>query len=256
MTAAKQTSSTVDFGFREVKREEKAPLVHEVFSSVADHYDVMNDLMSVGMHRLWKQRFVQGTPLYNGMRILDLAGGTGDIAFLLHDKAQTQHADIAITVADINGDMLRKGKARALDRGILKGLSWQEADAEALPFADNSFDVCTIAFGIRNVTNRDQALAEIFRVLKPGGLFSCMEFNRVKNPVLQKIYDTYSFEIIPAIGEWIAKDRASYQYLVESIRQFPAPEVFAEMIRKAGFERVCLERLSLGAVTIYSGWKL
>ena len=223
---------------------------------MADRYDVMNDVMSGGLHRLWKRHLVQNITLYNTMQILDLAGGPGDIAFRLYEKAQRQPVSVASTVADINKAMLDTGRARALDKGILDGMRWQETDAEALPFTDGSFDVCTMTFGIRNVTDRQRALSDIFRVLTPGGLFACMEFTQVDNLSLRKLYDAYSFKVIPALGEKITQDREAYQYLVESIRQFPSREAFAGMMEAAGFAHVGTEALTQGVVTIFTGRKL
>lgn len=239
------------FGYKEVGENEKAKLVRGVFDSVATRYDLMNDFMSGGLHRVWKNEMVTWLNPQAGMQVLDVAGGTGDIAFRINKKADCQ-----ITVCDINYQMLREGKNRAIDQNILKDISWVCGDAENLPLPDNSMDAYTIAFGIRNVTHIDKALSEAFRVLKIGGRFLCMEFSHLQNDLLQKIYDTYSFAAIPRIGQFITGDRDSYQYLVESIRKFPKQDEFAAMIRKAGFENVQYCNLSQGVVAIHSGRKV
>lgn len=247
---------TVDFGFREVPEEEKTPLVHKVFTSVSSRYDLMNDLMSGGLHRLWKRAFVDMLALRDTMQILDLAGGTGDIAFRLLKKAAREQKKVTVAVCDINENMLEEGRARAIDRNLLHNISWKCANAESLPFDDNSFDACTIAFGIRNITHKGKALAEVYRVLKPGGRFLCMEFSPLKDPLLSPLYDFYSFQIIPAVGEAITGNREAYQYLVESIRHFPEKEVFSTMLREADFARVTAQSLTGGIVAIHSGWKI
>ena len=229
-------------------------MVKAVFSSVAESYDRMNDAMSLGIHRLWKRRFIRGINPRPGQTILDMAGGTGDIAFLLY-KAMGGKADI--TVADINPDMLAVGRDRAVEYGIADGdLKWQEVDAETLPFEDNSFDLYTIAFGLRNVTHIDKALSEAYRVLKPGGKFYCLEFSQVNAPGLKHIYDFYSFNIIPKLGEVIAQDRQSYQYLVESIRRFPSQDKLSLYMKRSGFEKTSYENLSAGIAAIHSGVKI
>ena len=240
------------FGFQKVTPEEKTRRVLGVFASVADSYDLMNDLMSGGMHRLWKNKFIRCLHPRPGEKLLDLAGGTGDIAFRFLKNAPGS----LVTVCDINPAMLEVGKKRAIDHGILSGIKWVEGNAETLPFPDNSFDAVTISFGLRNVTHIDKALCDIFRVLKPGGRFFCLEFSHVDNSLLEKIYDTFSFKIIPKIGALIAKDRDSYQYLVESIRQFPDQVALAERMKKAGFERVTHQNLTGGIAAIHSGYKL
>ncbi len=249
-----KTEKTVDFGFRKVASDEKSGLVREVFSSVASKYDIMNDLMSGGLHRPWKNRMVSMLRPFNDIRLLDLAGGTGDIAFRFHEKAQGRGVKANITVCDINEEMLREGRNRAVDRNILD-IDWQVGDAENLPFEDNSFDYCTIAFGIRNVTDIPQALNEIHRILKPGGRFVCLEFSHIDNDILAKVYDQYSFKVIPQIGRMITGDRDPYQYLVESIRKFPNKDDFAEMITAAGFQHVDYQVMTHGVVAIHSGWK-
>ena len=249
-------SNNTYFGYKTVDENEKARLVRGVFDSVASRYDLMNDFMSGGMHRLWKNEMVNWLNPQDGMQILDVAGGTGDIAFRINKKAAQKNLNCHITVCDINYQMLREGKNRAIDQNILKSISWTCGDAENLPLPDNSMDAYTIAFGIRNVTHIDKALSEAYRVLKIGGRFLCMEFSHLKNDFLQKIYDTYSFAAIPRIGELVTGDRESYQYLVESIRKFPAQDEFAAMIKTAGFENVQYRNLSQGVVAIHSGRKV
>ncbi|CAN1168327.1 2-methoxy-6-polyprenyl-1,4-benzoquinol methylase, mitochondrial [Linum perenne] len=213
----------------------------------------MNDLMSGGLHRLWKERLVSKLNPFPGMKHLDVAGGTGDVAFRILEAV---NSETEIYVCDINANMLNVGKKRAIERGEMKSLVWVEGDAEALNFPDNSMDGYTIAFGIRNVTHIEKALAEAHRVLKRGGRFLCLELSHVDVPLLKEMYDYYSFSIIPAVGELVAGDRESYQYLVESIRRFPPQEKFAEMIGEAGFQMVEYENLVAGVVAIHSGLKL
>ena len=243
------------FGFENVSLGEKQPKVNEVFHSVARKYDVMNDLMSAGLHRVWKGAFVEwlSPPKRAGWKALDVAGGTGDIAFRILE-ASGGNADV--TVLDINSSMLEVGQDRANKKGIADRLTFVEANAEELPFADNSFNAYTIAFGIRNVPRIDKALSEAFRVLKPGGRFMCLEFSEVDLPILDKIYDAWSFNAIPAIGKAVTGDGESYKYLVESIRKFPDQENFAAMIRKAGFSRVSFRNYTGGIAAAHSGWKL
>lgn len=243
------------FGFRQVDSGEKQPLVNEVFHNVARRYDMMNDLMSAGMHRVWKSAFVDwlSPPKRSGWKALDVAGGTGDIAFRILE-ASDRKADV--TVLDINGSMLEVGRDRAAKKGIAEHLSFVEANAEELPFPDKSFDAYTIAFGIRNVPRIDVALSEAFRVLKTGGRFMCLEFSEVEMPMLDKFYDAWSFNAIPAIGKAVTGDGDSYRYLVESIRKFPGQEDFAAMIRNAGFSRVAYRNYSGGIAAAHSGWKL
>lgn len=239
----------VNFGDELVSREEKTRRVGGVFSSVARNYDLMNDLMSGGMHRLWKDRFVSKVKPRPGEKILDMAGGTGDIAFRMAAKGAK------VTVSDINPDMLAVGMERAERRGI-GGLIWQVENAERLTFADGSFDAYTIAFGIRNVTDIPAALREALRVLKRGGRFYCLEFSTSEWPGLGELYDRYSEHLIPRIGKTVAKDEASYRYLVESIRRFPRMEAFREMIGEAGFKSTSVEPILGGLVAIHGGWKI
>ena len=239
------------FGTRRVSPEEKTALVRGVFDSVASNYDVMNDLMSGGIHRLWKNRLLRMIRPREGDACLDVAGGTGDIAFRI--KAAASGADV--TVFDLDNAMLRVGRDRAANRGQVADYRWITGNAEALPFADNSFDLYTIAFGLRNVTRIDTALREAHRVLKPGGRFFCLEFSHVVDPGLAKLYDLYSFNVIPRIGQVVAKDRDSYQYLVESIRKFPKQKELARRLGEAGFARPLFENLSFGIAAIHQGWK-
>jgi demethylmenaquinone methyltransferase/2-methoxy-6-polyprenyl-1,4-benzoquinol methylase len=241
------------FGYRDVDLGEKVGLVRGVFSSVAESYDLMNDLMSVGVHRLWKDQFVRWLNPRPGSTVLDVAGGTGDIAFRVRDHTRGQGE---VVVCDLTPDMLRVGRDRAIDRGLLTGLSWTAGDAEALPIAARSVDAYTIAFGMRNVPRIEQVLAEAHRVLRPGGRFMCLEFSQVVLPLLSELYDLYSFNVLPRLGELVARDRESYQYLVESIRRFPPQEELAQLMREAGFQRVTYRNLSAGIAAIHSGWRL
>jgi demethylmenaquinone methyltransferase / 2-methoxy-6-polyprenyl-1,4-benzoquinol methylase len=242
-------SDQVNFGDELVSPEEKTRRVGAVFSSVARRYDVMNDLMSGGMHRLWKDRFVNRVKPRPGEQILDMAGGTGDVAFRMVKRGAL------VTVADINADMLEVGKERARQRE-LSGLEWMVENAEALSFTEGSFDAYTIVFGIRNVTDIPAALREAHRVLKRGGRFYCMEFSSSDWPGFATLYETWAANVIPRIGKAIADDEASYRYLVESIRRFPRPEVFKRMVAEAGFVRAAAEPMLGGLVTIHSGWKI
>lgn len=242
-------SETVSFGYENVDPAEKTQRVGAVFSSVAAKYDVMNDAMSGGMHRLWKDRFVRRVKPQPGEAILDMAGGTGDIAFRMEERGAS------VTVSDINQDMLDVGIERAMKRGI-DGLVWSRQNAEALTFEDRVFDAYTIVFGIRNVTHIDKALAEAHRVLKFGGRFFCMEFSSTQWPGFKEVYDLYSHRLMPLMGKLIANDEDSYRYLAESIRRFPKPTEFEGMIRAAGFANTRVESILGGAVNIHSGWKV
>ena len=237
----------IDFGYKDVAPEEKTRLVNRVFSSVAGKYDLMNDLMSLGIHRLWKRHFVTTCQIRPGDRVLDLAGGTGDIARLAREKGAN------VVVADINREMLSVGRSRADDDGLVQGIEWLQVNAEALPFTDRQFDHVTITFGLRNVTDRDRALAEMYRVLKPGGRVHIMEFSKVGLPALARVYDTWSFEVLPRLGQRIAGDAESYQYLAESIRRFPDQRTLADLLVKAGFEQVDWHNLSGGICAIHRG---
>jgi demethylmenaquinone methyltransferase/2-methoxy-6-polyprenyl-1,4-benzoquinol methylase len=245
------------FGFKQVDENQKSSLVKEVFSSVASKYDIMNDFMSAGMHRLWKDKMVKEIKFASGQsyKTIDVAGGTGDVAFRILKKAQEKNAQIEIEVADINAEMLSVGKERAVDKNLFAHLNFNCCDGEKLPYQDNSFDYYTIAFGIRNFTNIQNGLNEAFRVLKEGGKFICLEFSQVNNLPLAKLYDLYSFHAIPKIGKLVAGDEDSYQYLVESIRKFPNQENFKKMIEKAGFKNVSYTSLNFGVVAIHIGWK-
>lgn len=243
------------FGFRNVAPSEKQPLVNEVFHRVAKRYDLMNDLMSGGLHRLWKDAMVawlNPRPRVD-WHALDVAGGTGDIAFRIIEASRGQ---ARATVLDINGSMLEVGRARAQKKDLSTNVDFVEASAEALPFAENTFDAYTIAFGIRNVPDIKLALREAYRVLKPGGRFLCLEFSEVDMPLLDKAYEAWSFKAIPEIGKAVTGDRDSYAYLVESIRKFPNQTNFAAMIRHAGFDRVSFRNFSGGIAALHSGWKL
>ncbi|XP_069414290.1 2-methoxy-6-polyprenyl-1,4-benzoquinol methylase, mitochondrial isoform X1 [Ovis canadensis] len=286
LLSQEKEATETHFGFETVSEEEKGGKVYQVFESVAKKYDVMNDMMSLGIHRVWKDLLLWKMRPFPGTQLLDVAGGTGDIAFRFLNYVQAQHQrkqkrqlraqqnlsweEIArkyqneedslggsrVMVCDINKEMLKIGKQKAHAQGYKAGLAWILGDAEELPFDDDKFDVYTIAFGIRNVTHIDQALQEAHRVLKPGGRFLCLEFSQVNNPLLSRLYDVYSFQVIPVLGEVIAGDWKSYQYLVESIRQFPSQEEFKEMIEDAGFQKVTYENLTSGIVAIHSGFKL
>lgn len=243
---------TTHFGEREVPEADKARLVHGVFSNVASKYDVMNDVMSVGIHRLWKDAMMDWLAPRAGQRLLDVAGGTGDIALRFLKRAPGAEA----VVLDMTEPMLVEGRKRAEAEAMADRLDWVTGDAMALPFEDNSFDVYTISFGIRNVTRISDALSEAFRVLRPGGRLMVLEFSQLPIAGLQKLYDLYSYNVIPRIGQMIANDRDSYQYLVESIRKFPDQETFAQMIGDVGFARVKYRNLSLGIAALHSGWKI
>jgi demethylmenaquinone methyltransferase/2-methoxy-6-polyprenyl-1,4-benzoquinol methylase len=247
-----ENQKTTHFGYRTVAEGEKAGLVHGVFSRVASKYDLMNDLMSLGIHRLWKDAMMDWLAPRPGQKLLDVAGGTGDIAFRFLRRAPGASA----AVLDLTEPMLIEGRKRAEAEKLAESLTWVVGDAMALPFAENSFDAYTIGFGIRNVTRIADALSEAYRVLRPGGRLMVLEFSKVPVPLLARAYDLYSFNVIPAMGQAVAGDRESYQYLVESIRRFPDQETFAGMIRAAGFEKVSYRNLTLGVAALHSGWKL
>ena len=242
---------TTHFGFATVDARDKASMVKGVFDNVASRYDLMNDLMSMGVHRLWKSAFIDSLVPRPDMKLIDVGGGTGDIAFKFLERGGGE-----VCVCDINDEMLDVGRDRAIDRGILQGREWVNGDAENLPVPDSSFDAFTIAFCIRNVTHIENALLEACRVLKPGGHFLCLEFSHVALPALEKIYDTYSFSILPWLGKLVADDEESYRYLAESIRRFPDQETFASMITDAGLEQVKYQNLSGGIATIHSAWRI
>ncbi len=246
---------TASFGFRDVPEGEKEALVREVFSSVAARYDLMNDLMSVGVHRIWKDAMVEWLNPQPGWKSLDVAGGTGDIALRIADLARARGGAAAVTVCDINADMLGEGVRRAKEKGET-AIEWVCGNAEALPFPDSSFDSYTIAFGIRNVTHIENALTEARRVLKPGGRFLCLEFSKVEVPGLDTLYDAYSFKLMPKIGGLVAQDEESYRYLAESIRRFPTQAKFASMISDAGLSQVKVRNLSGGIAAMHSAWRL
>ena len=262
-----QTGENTDFGFQQVALGDKQARVNDVFDSVARRYDLMNDLMSGGLHRAWKGVLVTAlnppkarsspdSPAMRGAQpfaLLDLAGGTGDVAFR---AIEASGADLRATVVDINPDMLDVGRARAGERGLDDAITFVEGNAEALPFPDRSYDAVTVAFGIRNVPRIEAALKEAHRVLRIGGRFLCLEFSTVDVPGLDALYDFYSFNVIPALGRAVTDDEAAYRYLVESIRRFPRPEAFSDMMRSAGFARVSFQRMTGGIVALHSGWRL
>ncbi|GHC51928.1 bifunctional demethylmenaquinone methyltransferase/2-methoxy-6-polyprenyl-1,4-benzoquinol methylase UbiE [Neogemmobacter tilapiae] len=246
------TDNTTHFGFQTVPEADKAGMVHGVFSRVANKYDVMNDAMSLGIHRIWKDAMMDWLAPRPGQRLLDVAGGTGDVAFRFLRRAPGANA----VVVDMTEAMLVEGRKRAEADSLAERLDWVVGDAMALPFPDNSFDTYTISFGIRNVTRISEALSEAYRVLRPGGRLMVLEFSQIPNALMQKAYDIYSFNAIPLMGQIIAGDRDSYQYLVESIRKFPEQETFATMIRQAGFGQVKYRNLTMGIAALHSGWKL
>ncbi len=248
-----QDDRTTHFGNQTVREDQKAGMVHGVFTNVASKYDVMNDLMSVGIHRIWKDSMMDWLAPRPGQKLLDVAGGTGDVAFRFLKRAG---AGARATVLDMTESMLIAGQQRAEADSLSDALTWVVGDAMALPFPDNSFDVYTISFGIRNVTRIPDALREAYRVLRPGGRLMVLEFSQIPVPMLQKAYDLYSFNVIPVMGQIVANDRDSYQYLVESIRKFPDQDLFATMIAGAGFEQVKYRNLSLGIAALHSGWKI
>ncbi len=258
-----QTSGSAARDYRHVPPDEKAPLVRGIFDKVAPRYDLMNDLMSGGIHRLWKAAMVAWLRPRPGQRLIDVAGGTGDIALRALPRLAPELVDDAAggvgggaAVCDPNARMLEIGRARALDRGIIEGVEWLGAEAERLPFAARSFDLYTIAFGLRNVTDIGAALAEARRVLRPGGRFMCLEFTPQVAPLLQPFYDLYSFQVVPLLGRIVAGDREAYTYLVESIRGFPRQGELADMITAAGFGQVRYRNLTGGIAALHSAWRL
>ncbi len=248
---SEKKSETTHFGYAAVNADDKAGMVRDVFNSVAPRYDLMNDLMSLGVHRLWKGAMIDALNPRRRMALLDVGGGTGDIAFRFLERGGGR-----VTVCDINDEMLAVGRDRAIDRGILHDISWISGDAERLPVPDAAFDAFTIAFCIRNVTHIDRALAEARRVLKPGGHFLCLEFSHVEAPLLGRAYNAYSFAVLPRLGQLVAGDAESYRYLAESIRRFPNRQNFAGMITAAGFDRVGYRRLSGGIAALHSAWRI
>ncbi len=252
MSEDDERAGTTHFGYRQVPVGEKRKLVGEVFSSVAGKYDLMNDAMSLGIHRVWKRYFVATAQVRRGDRVLDLAGGTGDIAALLRERLG---ADGEVVLGDINGEMLRVGRDRLIDRGLVPGFSWVQCDAQALPFPDASFDLVTIAFGLRNVTDKDAALREMLRVLRPGGQARVLEFSEVTAEWFKPVYDFHSFKVLPALGRLLAGDSGSYRYLAESIRQHPPQAELLAMMQAAGFARCDYRNLSAGIVAIHTGYK-
>ncbi len=249
---ADDKNRTTHFGYQTVPEAEKAGMVHGVFTRVASKYDIMNDLMSGGVHRLWKDAMMDWLAPRPGQKLLDVAGGTGDVSFRFLKRAPAAHA----VVCDMTESMLVAGRQRAEADSMVSQLDWVVGDAMALPFESNTFDVYTISFGIRNVTRVQDALAEAYRVLKPGGRLMVLEFSHIPNELMQKAYDIYSFNVIPLMGQIVANDRDSYQYLVESIRKFPTQDHFAEMISTAGFEQVKYRNLTMGVAALHSGWKI
>ncbi|QHI76256.1 bifunctional demethylmenaquinone methyltransferase/2-methoxy-6-polyprenyl-1,4-benzoquinol methylase UbiE [Serratia sp. NGAS9] len=249
---ADQPQETTDFGFRTVARDEKQAMVADVFHSVAAKYDVMNDLMSFGIHRIWKRFTIDCSGVRRGQRVLDLAGGTGDLAAKFSRMVGEQGQ---VVLADINDSMLRMGREKLRDRGIVGNINYVQANAEALPFPDNYFDCITISFGLRNVTDKDKALRSMFRVLKPGGRLLVLEFSKPLLAPLSKAYDAYSFHVLPKIGELVVKDPDSYRYLAESIRMHPDQETLKGMMGNAGFENVTYFNLTGGIVALHRGFK-
>ncbi len=242
---------TTHFGFKTIDARQKESMVGQVFDSVAPKYDLMNDLMSLGIHRLWKDGMIEWLAPNKNMHLLDVGGGTGDIAFRFLKRGGG-----SVVVSDINPNMLEVGKERAINKGIINNISWQEANVEELPFDDESFDAVTIAFCLRNVTHPQKALSEMYRVLKPGGRFLCLEFSQVTSSGFDTFYDWWSFNVMPFLGEKFAGDRDSYQYLSESIRKFPNQELFTHMLRETGFAQVKYRNYTHGVAALHSGWRI
>lgn len=247
-----QTKPTIDFGFTDVPLEEKVKKVKGVFDSVAGNYDIMNDVMSLGVHRIWKRHAIELSGVRPGKVVLDLAGGTGDLTKVFAKRVGKTGK---VVLADINESMVRVGRDRLINEGITGNVEYTITNAEALAFPDNTFDLATIAFGLRNVTNKDKALEELYRVLKPGGQLMILEFSKVTQPLFAKFYDFYSFNILPKMGKLIANDEASYQYLAESIRMHPDQETLKQMMLTAGFDKAEYLNMSEGIVALHRGWK-
>ena len=245
-----------NFGFQKVNASEKEGLVRNVFNSVNNNYDIMNDLMSFGTHRIWKNIMVEWLAPRPSWKIIDVAGGTGDIALkVLHHMKNYSNLDGIINVCDINESMINNGRNKAINQGVLNEIKWTVGNAQNLPFSDMGFDAYTIAFGLRNVTNLQMALQEAYRVLKPGGRFMCLEFSKLTSPILDKFYDFYSFSILPNLGKVITGDKDAYKYLVESIRLFPNQSEVCNLMEQNGFKNIKYRNLSNGIVAIHSGWK-
>lgn len=253
MTENSNTNNTTHFGFKTVAAGEKAKLVRSVFDSVAQSYDIMNDLMSMGIHRIWKRIAIQLSNVRKGEQVLDLAGGTGDLTVLFEQRVGPEGS---VTLADINAQMLRTGRDRLIDKGLVGNVQYAQVNAECLPFADNSFDCVCIAFGLRNVTDKDAALRSMYRVLKPGGRAIVLEFSHPIDPVTEKVYDFYSFNLLPKIGKWVAKDEESYRYLAESIRMHPKQDELKAMMEAAEFERCEYFNMTQGIVAVHRGYKI
>lgn len=247
------TEQTTHFGFRQVPEGDKARLVRSVFDSVAGKYDLMNDLMSLGIHRIWKRIALQLSHVRHGESVLDLAGGTGDMTALFRERVGSQGR---VVLSDINAEMLKRGRDRLIDDGVAEGVNYAQIDAEKLPFPDQSFDCVCIAFGLRNVTHKDEALKSMYRVLKPGGRLIVLEFSEVQGALFKKTYDLYSFKLLPMMGKLIANDADSYQYLAESIRMHPNQETLKSMMVDAGFQRCEYFNLTHGVVAIHRGYKV
>ena len=248
-----RTENTTHFGFKRVAAEEKASMVRGVFDSVAEHYDIMNDLMSMGVHRIWKRIAVQLSNVRKGEQVLDLAGGTGDLTTLFEKRVGEEGN---VVLADINAQMLRTGRNRLIDRGLIGNVQYTQVNAECLPFANDSFDCVCIAFGLRNVTDKDAALRSMYRVLKPGGRAIVLEFSHPIDPITEKVYDFYSFNLLPKIGKWVAKDEDSYRYLAESIRMHPKQDELKAMMETAGFGRCEYFNMTQGIVAVHRGYKI